>query len=190
MIPQIRGRVTGHVPEPELLKRALGGDRPAFEELAGPCVAAGRALAARLLGSPEDAEDALQEALLKSWRGLSGVRPEVPFRAFFLRVIYNQCADQRRRRDTRRRHEMAVRPSAERAPSDRTAQRETLLKVTSAIAALPERQQAALHLRVFEELDYRTIGAVLGITERSVRIYVMRARSVLRERLAADLEDS
>jgi RNA polymerase sigma-70 factor, ECF subfamily len=188
VVPAIRGRLTAQVSEQELLARALGGERPAFEALAGPCLPSGRALAARLLGSPEDADDALQESLLKAWRGLAGVRPEVPFRAFFLRVVFNQCADQRRRRATRRRHELAVRPAPERAASDRSAQRETLAKVAAAIAQLPARQQAALHLRVFEELDYRTIGAVLGITERSARIYVVRARSVLRERLAAELE--
>jgi RNA polymerase sigma-70 factor (ECF subfamily) len=180
--------VIGPTPEAELLARCVCGERPAFEELVGGCLPVARGLAVRLLGNAEDAEDALQEALLKSWRGIAGVRAGAPFRAFFLRVVFNQCADARRRRLTRRTHETAVAPRDESAASDRSAQRETLGLVAAILAELPARQQAALHLRVFEELDYRSIAAILGITARSARIYVVRARNVLRERLAAELE--
>jgi len=188
MLPVIRGRVTAPTPEPDLLAACARGDRAAFEALVSGCLPAGRALAVRLLGSLEDAEDALQEALLKTWRGIGGVRAGAPFRAFFLRVVFNQCCDHRRRRTVRRTHESAQRPASETPQTERSAQRETLLKVAEALAELPDRQQAALHLRVFEELDYRTIASVLGITERSARVYVVRARSGLRERLAAELE--
>ena len=60
--------------EHTLLDQCLAGDRGSFEALAAPHLAMARSLAARLLGNVEDAEDAVQDALLKAWRGLSGFR--------------------------------------------------------------------------------------------------------------------
>jgi len=172
----------------DAVRRCLLGDRRAFEELAGPHLAVARSLATRLLGNLEDAQDAVQESLLKAWRGLPGWRPDVPFPAWLLRIVFNQCIDARRRRGTRALHEgRAAAPRPERT-ADLPAQREALRRVAEAFARLPPRQAAALHLRVLEELDYAAIGTVLGLSAASVRVYVVRARSTLRRLLARDLE--
>ena len=173
----------------DAVRRCLQGDRRAFEELAGPHLAMARGLALRLLGNLEDAQDAVQEALLKAWRGLPGWRPAVPFGAWLMRIVFNQCLDARRRRGTRARHEAQAATGVSQHASDRTAQRETLRRVTEAFARLPPRQAAALHLRVLEELDYAAIGAMLGLSGASARIYVLRARISLRRLLGRELEE-
>ncbi len=169
--------------EDKLLARCEAGDRAAFEELVGPHLASSRSLATRLLGNLEDAEDAVQDALIKTWKGLASYHGG-SFRAWFLRILYNQCTDARRRRDTRRSYEERT-PVARPASPDRQAEaREALRRVADAMEGLPPKQKAALHLRVLEESSYDEIGSVLGLTPRSARVYVARARSVLRETLA------
>src|SRR5262245_23763461 len=96
-----------------------------------------RGLALRLLGNLEDAQDAVQEALFKAWRGLPGWRPSVPFGAWLMRIVFNQCVDARRRRGTRARHEAQAAAGTPQRPADRSAQRETLRRVAEAFARLP-----------------------------------------------------
>jgi RNA polymerase sigma-70 factor (ECF subfamily) len=176
------------IDERALLERCLAGDRQSFEALAAPHLATARALAARLLGNLEDAEDAVQDALLKSWSGLRGYRgPRGSFRAWFLRVVFNQCTDSWRRAEARRRHELAAPRPALPAPGTRLEQRELLARVRIAMSGLPAKQRAALHLRVAEEMEYREIGEVLKLTAASARVYVVRARAVLRELLGAEV---
>jgi RNA polymerase sigma-70 factor (ECF subfamily) len=175
--------------EEDAVRRCLRGERVAFEELVGPHLPVARGLALRLLGNLEDAQDAVQEALFKAWRGLPGWRPELPFGAWLLRIVFNQCVDARRRRGTRSRHERLAPAAPPAPPADRSAQRETLRRVAEAFARLPPRQAAALHLRVLEELDYASIGALLGLSGASARIYVVRARITLRRLLARELEE-
>ncbi len=168
---------------------AVRGDRSAFERLLSPHHAAALALAARLLGSPDDAEDAVQDALVKTWTtrdALAGVRD---VRAWFLRVVFHRCLDVRRRLETRRGHEQAVPAGSAPSPEEGSARRETLRRVREVMTELPPKQQAVLHLRVFEELDYAAIGAVLDLTPHSARVYLVKARAHLRARLSRELED-
>lgn len=176
--------------EERLLARCEAGDRAAFEELLGPHLAASRSLATRLLGNVEDAEDAVQDALIKTWKALPSYRAGT-LRGWFLRIVYNQCTDARRRRDTRRTYEERTPVSRPAPPDEHAVHREALRRVADAMEGLPPKQKAALHLRVVEECSYDEVGAVLGLTPRSARVYVARARSVLRETLAsAEGEDA
>jgi RNA polymerase sigma factor (sigma-70 family) len=140
-----------------------------------------------MLGNLDDAEDALQDALLKAYRNLAGLRDPGGFRAWMLRIVYHQCLDQLRRQRTRREHEQHVPARLARSTAERSAQRDVLRRVGEVLLELPPKQRAVLHLRVFEELDYREIGAVVGLTPRSARVYAVKARRLLRERLADEL---
>lgn len=168
---------------------AKAGDRAAFERLVAPVHDAARALAVRMLGNLDDAEDAMQDALIKTYRGLAALPDDVDFRGWLLRVVYHQALDGLRRRRTRARHEAAQPVGTAGAAGDESARRETLRRVHEVMAELPDKQRAALHLRVHEGLDYARIGAVLGLTPASARVYVVRARSHLRDRLGTELED-
>lgn len=173
--------------EDRLLARVRAGDRSAFEALVSPHVTVARSLAVRMLGNVDDAEDAVQDALLKTYRAIDSARSG--FRPWFLRIVYNQCVDAGRRRDTRSGHESAAAvPATATTGSAAPEQREALARVRSAIERLPERRRAALHLRVVEGMAYAAIAEVLGITAASARVYVVRARNELREQVGEVLK--
>jgi RNA polymerase sigma-70 factor, ECF subfamily len=75
----------------ELVSRAKGGDRSAFDQLIGPLVDQGFRLAYGMLHDREAAEDAVQEAAVRAWRKLGNVRPGSEMRPWFLAIVANQC---------------------------------------------------------------------------------------------------
>src|SRR5262245_64175320 len=85
-----------------LIAAARGGEERAFVELTSPHRSALHAHCYRLLGSLHDADDALQEALLRAWRAIGDFEPRAPVRAWLYRIATNVCLrmlKQRARRD-------------------------------------------------------------------------------------------
>src|SRR5690242_15418836 len=74
-----------------LLDAASGGDERAFRELVEPYRSRLHAHCYRMLGSLQDAEDAVQEALLRAWRGLSGFQRRSSFKSWLYRIATNTC---------------------------------------------------------------------------------------------------
>jgi len=170
--------------------RGQAGGRLAFQRRIGPHHALALGLALRLHGNHDDAEDAVQEALLKTYRTMALLDEVADERSWFLRVVFNQCMDARRRRASRGRHEHAQ-PAAALAPAadEAAARRDVLRRVREVMGELPPKQQAVLHLRVYEELDYASIGEALDLSPRSARVYLVKARAHLRQRLGHELEE-
>ena len=86
--------------ETDLLDRARAGDEAAFEQLVGGHRRELLAHGYRMLGSPQDAEDAVQESLLAAWRGLPGFAGRSSLRTWLYRICTNAClrvAERRRR---------------------------------------------------------------------------------------------
>src|SRR4030088_2725541 len=73
------------------VSRARAGDRSAFDELVGPLVDQAFRLAYGMLHDREAAEDAVQEATVRSWRKLGNLRPGTEMRPWFLAIVANQC---------------------------------------------------------------------------------------------------
>src|SRR5262249_26665518 len=90
-----------NVTERELLEGALDGDEDAFRHLIEPHRAVLFAHCNRMLGSFEDADDALQDTLLHAWRGLSGFDGRCPIRGWLYRIATNACLDLIERRPKR-----------------------------------------------------------------------------------------
>jgi RNA polymerase sigma-70 factor, ECF subfamily len=76
-----------------LITRAKGGDRAAFDGLVGPLVNQAFRLAFGMLHDREAAEDAVQEASMRAWRKLRNLRPETQMRPWYLAIVANQCRD-------------------------------------------------------------------------------------------------
>jgi len=192
------------------LARARAGSEAAFGELTEPHRRALLVHCYRLLGSLQDAEDAVQETFVSAWRGLEGFEERASLRAWLYRIATNRCLNMRR--DAARRPSAAARlpfepppptrlgeitwlepypdalledlPDAAPGPDARYEQREAVgLAFVTALQRLPARQRAALVLR--DVLGYRAseAAALLGASEATVTSALQRARAALEERL-------
>ncbi|MGH3013551.1 MAG: sigma-70 family RNA polymerase sigma factor [Gaiellaceae bacterium] len=198
--------------ERELLNAARGGDEDAFRLLVEPHRAALHAHCYRLLGSVHDAEDALQDALLRAWRGLRGLEGRSSLRTWLYRIATNASLDAAARRPKRvlpidygppagsddAPGEPLVEPvwlepypderlgleEGYAAPEARYEQREAVeLAFIAALQHLPARQRAVLVLREVLGFSAREVAASLETTVASVNSALQRARKTVDERL-------
>lgn len=144
-----------------------------------------RALARRLTGCGDLAEDVVQEALIALWEA-----PAAPAkREAWLRAVVERKALQRLRALARRRaHECSAGAPCPLAldPARALERAEVRARVRAALARLPERYRAPLRLHELEGLDYRAVGAALGLPLGTVRSRLARGRARLRALLEAE----
>lgn len=141
------------------------------------------AFAVRLVHDRTEAEDIVQEALLRLYRlGREGrLRREPSMRPLVFRIAHNLAMDHLRRR----RREAP--PLEEAVPAPRTAETGLLREqIDRALARLPENQRAALMLREFGGLAYAEIAATMGATLDQVKVWIHRARTRLADLLDRD----
>jgi RNA polymerase sigma factor (sigma-70 family) len=133
--------------------------------------------------SDTEAQDAVQEVLLRLWRELrDGARIENP-RAWAYRSIYRLAMDQHRLR--RRITTLAGRLSGGQ-PASGLGDAADRLAVWGEVDRLPERQRQVLYLRYRSDLPFETIASVLGITPSAARSHATQAMATLRKRLASE----
>jgi RNA polymerase sigma factor (sigma-70 family) len=134
----------------------------------------------RQLGSPEEAEDAVQATYLNACRSLNdGFEPEAA-QAWLFKVAHNVCLTRQRSSYRRARVE---RPHDLQAVQDIVAAPETpgdeLFGLDEALADLPEQQRNAILLREWQGLSYREVATKLGLTQAAVETLIFRARRSL-----------
>jgi RNA polymerase sigma-70 factor, ECF subfamily len=188
-----------------LLERARRGNEDAFWLLVAPHRAALRAHCHRMLGSPHDAEDALQDVLLRAWRGLSGFDGRGAFRSWLYRIATNVClasiARSRRRavpadlaepmRLERYSGELLRTGEDDATPEARYEQREAVeLAFVAALHHLPPRPRAVLILREVLDFSARDVSRTLGTTVASVNSALQRARKTVAERRPEETEQA
>ncbi len=141
----------------------------------------------RLTRDPDQARDALQDAMARIWKQRQRVRSHPNPAALVLRIAIQGTIDGLRRERRRRRAEGSAVPPSWRAaaPAAAAEQREAQAMVREAVARLPPRQAVAVTLRVLEEQPYGTIAAALGCAEATARVHVLHAREKLRHLLRA-----
>lgn len=142
------------------------------------------AVAAHLLGSRADGEDAVQRAFLRCYTAASAYRSEWAVSTWLYRILTNVCLDEIRRR--RARHEDDGR---QRLPSDssphRSAERAAArLDVARALAKVPNEARALLVLRYADGLSYGELARVRGITVNTVKSQLARGKAILKSALA------
>ena len=165
--------------EREQYRAAIHGDREAFEMIIRTHSRTLFAIAYGILQSREEAEDVVQDSLVKAWKRRWRVRDPEKFPAWLATVTRHKAHDVFRKRRTVPLSEQLT----ESIEPERTNTSALDQRLHAALAALPELHRTALVLRYFEEMDYRTIENSLGLSNGALRGILGRALTSMRKRL-------
>ncbi len=178
-------------PDATLIERARTGDASAFELLLEPQFWRLSRLALSITANESDARDALQDACLRAWRKLPGLRDPSRFDVWLWRIVVNSCRTlvrDRRRIDV---HEIAIRvdPGDDRPVAVTPGPGEALsdtLAVRSAFASLDVERRTILVLHHVEERSISEIARILRIPEGTAKWRLYAARRALERALEAE----
>jgi len=169
--------------ESSLVERARGGDAEAFRGLVERYQDRVFALARRMVGEREEAEEVAQDAFLRAWRALPRFRGDARFSSWLYRITYRRACDAAASIRSRRRRERDLEtagaitdPAQAAAPSGGEA-------LERLIASLPEAQRAAITLFYYQDRSLGEVARILGLPEGTVKTHLHRARAALRRAL-------
>jgi RNA polymerase sigma-70 factor (ECF subfamily) len=168
-----------------LVERAQRGDHDAFAELARTAVVRLDGAARLIVRDPDLARDAVQDALIRAWRDLPGLREPERFDAWLHRLTVNACIDLTRKRK-RRPMEVELAPihaPAETDAASRIADRDL---VDGVLRRLDESGRAIVVLHYFVGLPLPEVASTLGIPVGTVKSRLHRALGDMRLAMATD----
>ena len=174
----------------DLMLRVAGGEEAAFRLLARRHAARAVGFARRITGNDADAEEIVQEALLRVWVNAPRWRPVATFRTWFYRVVVNLCLNRQRRAPFIPLERAGDPIDAAADPAMHMEREEVDRRVAAAVAELPERQRAAITLTYREGFSNAQTAATLGTSVSGVETLLVRARRSLRAKLSSVLEDN
>lgn len=173
-----------------LAARAQGGDRHAFELLVRRLVRPALAAAWELVMTREDAEDVVQDAFVRAWQQLARYDSGRPFAPWFFTILRN-IARNASRRD--RRWDMTSLTDEVNVEGPDSAFGEAhglpareVERIHAALEELSPMQRACFRLTELEGFASAEAGAMLGVSDATVRVHTYRAKKALRERLGAE----
>lgn len=176
--------VASRAAEADLVSRCRAGDLSAFEDIYRAHSGRLYSVAVRMLGSPTDAEDMLQEVFLTAHRKLDGFRGESSLGTWLYRLATNLCLDHLRSRAGRNQQvtdaldaEPVLADNRTRGLAERAVSR---LDLERALRQLPDGCRAAFVLHDIEGLEHREVADALGIAEGTSKSQVHKARLRLR----------
>jgi RNA polymerase sigma factor (sigma-70 family) len=181
----------GAVPRPgddmqlELVERARRGDHDAFAALAGAAIGRLDGAARLILRDPDQAKDAVQEALVRAWRDLPTLRDPARFDAWLHRLLVRSCIDEARRL---RRHRFDVELSPLHAPAvgDGVSLTDDRDQLERGFSRLPPEDRALIVLHHDLDLPMPEVARALGIPLGTAKSRLHRALQVMRAALDAD----
>jgi len=159
----------------ELVERAVRGDRGAFERLVEPHLLVALGAARLITGDEADAADAVQDALLKSWQALDGLRDPQLFRAWFRKIVIRSATKFVRGR--RRLVELDLDAAG---PIDSVEREFDRRQLTRAFARLDPKDRVLLTLHHYWQMPVAESAQLLGLPEGTVRSRVHHALKRLR----------
>jgi RNA polymerase sigma-70 factor (ECF subfamily) len=168
----------------DLVEAARRGDHEAFEVLATSAGDRLYAVARLILRATDQAEDAVQEALVRAWQQLPSLRDPDRFDAWLYRLVINACADQGRQL---RRWSQLVRPlPIEASISDDTGSVADREQLERGFSRLKPDQRAVVVLHYYSGFSAAEIAGILGIAEGTARSRLYYAIEAMRAALEAD----
>lgn len=167
-----------------LVRQVLDGDTRAFTALVDRHAPTCLRYATRMLGSREDAEDALQESLIRAYRALDSFDQRASFRTWLLTILVNQCRTLAARRARQRRRVITDDGAIERA----TVESDVLTlemrdDIERALDVLDAAHREAFLLKHVEQLEYDTMSAITGVGVSALKMRVKRACAKLQAAL-------
>ena len=173
-----------------LMLRIAKGDERAFRLLAARYAVRAAGLARRITGNPADAEEIVQEALLRVWVNAPRWRPQAAFRTWFYRIVFHLCLNRKRRVPFFPLEAAGDPPDPTPDARAQMEKDETSRRVAAAVAELPERQRAAIVLTYDDELSNVDAAGILGSSVSAFEALLVRAKRQLREKLGSILEEN
>jgi RNA polymerase sigma factor (sigma-70 family) len=173
----------------ELLERCRAGDGEAFRELLDAHQGMLFGLARRITGNPDDAMDVLQDACLKAWNGVAGIRGN-SFRSWMSTIVARTALDRLRAH----RPEAALEDDDERViplpdprpgPEAQALARRRVAMIEGALKGLSPDHRAIVLMRDLGDLSYEAMAEALGVPLGTVRSRLARARLTLQGELLA-----
>lgn len=194
--------VPSSLSDPELARLVAAGDQLAFEALMRRHNRALYRVARAILKDDAEAEDALQLAYLHAYQAIGSFRAESRLSTWLTRIVVNEALMRARRRsrdgvviplegaqlDDVNSGSMEKEDNAMERPEASAIRGETRALIERKIDALPDAFRAVFVLRAVEEMSVEETAACLGVPEATVRTRFFRARSLLRESLAREID--
>lgn len=181
--------------EDKLISRAAAGDGAAFSELMTMHEKRMYAVALRMCANREDAQDCLQDAMLRVYRSIGGFKGQSSFSTWVYRITMNTCLDELRRRKTRSASSLDTMleggwspTDGENGPEKQAVASEQRRVLNSAIADLPEDMRSAIVLRDVQGFSYEEIAEMLEVNIGTIKSRISRGREKLRQILRENAE--
>jgi RNA polymerase sigma-70 factor, ECF subfamily len=179
-----------------LVRGAAGGDAAAMERLLVRAQEVAYRFSLLVCGHVEDAEDVMQDALLRTYNHVGGIEDPAAFRTWLYTTVRNACLMKRRRRAGEPAHFVSVEQGADSGEGGPIEIAETAprpdqqmidawidRRLHRALTTLPPAYRAIVVLREIEGLTTREVATVTGISEANVKQRLHRARVMLRRAL-------
>lgn len=180
---------------PDLVRRAVAGDDAAMETLLMRAQDVAYRFGVTVCGHQEDAEDVMQDALMRTYEHAKSIREPQAFRAWLYRTVRNACLMKRRTRVDEPRHLVSLDGGFEghederaidardpsRGPEEVVLNNRLRRRLKDALASLPATYRSVVFLREVEGLSTREVAAVLHISEANVKQRLHRARIALQQ---------
>lgn len=167
-----------------LVRQVLGGDTGAYGALVERYRERYARFAVHMLGSTEDAEEALQDAFVRAYRSLARCEDPARFGAWLYRILVNRCRTHGARRGRRERtfvsDPIAMLSASEQHPAEQVAWRE---EIEVALGRLDPLQREAFLLKHVDEMSYEEMTELTGVGVSALKMRVKRACDRLRELL-------
>ena len=142
-------------------------------------------LALRITLSHEEAEDIVQDTLIKVWDKRESWNEIESIEAYSITICRNLALDRIKKHDNLNdslEERQTESPDTSSTPFEDTLQQDRIELVRNLVNALPEKQRSCMQLRDFEGKPYKEIAKILGISEEQVKVNIFRARQTVKER--------
>ncbi|HQR03551.1 MAG: RNA polymerase sigma factor [Proteobacteria bacterium] len=197
---QTRPSISSQATDAELVSQAVRGEGAAFEAIMRRYNRLLFRTARSILKSDVEAEDALQEAYLRAWRALGGFRSEARLSTWLVRIVVNEALARLDRKAARiipldtlmnttdPELQVSLTGNPAQQPENMAMRSEFRRLLEARIDLLPEVFRTVFMLRAVEEMSVEEVSQALEIPEATVRTRFFRARSLLREGLASQVD--